>query len=197
MKTKYKNEDDLLQLVLGKMLGHSIPDKCDYAILFVKNDIYINITKLTIRIIKLLWADGILNLRKYLSENKQMIIHQLYEMYTQPLTSVVLASELSKINRYGIIIRMFQSSNMKKHEYIYDFFDLLINEKKVKEIINKYLNFSINRRIMSNIKVDELINFINESKCFVRNKFNLYKLYKYIDMKEKMNVFQKENINKP
>ena len=134
---------------------------------------------------------------KYLSENKQMIIHQLYEMYTQPLTSVVLASELSKINRYGIIIRMFQSSNMKMHEYIYDFFDLLINEKKVKEIINKYLNFSINRRIMSNIKVDELINFINESKCFVRNKFNLYKLYKYIDMKEKMNVFQKENINKP
>ena len=50
---------------------------------------------------------------------------------------------------------------------------------------------------MANIKIDELINFIDESKCFFENKFDLYKLYEYIDYIEKMNTKQKENINKP
>jgi protein tyrosine phosphatase len=53
----------------------------------------------TIRIIKLLWADGKLNLGKYLSKHKKIIFHQLYEMYDQPLTSVVLAKKLSEIDR--------------------------------------------------------------------------------------------------
>ena len=158
MKANYKNEDDLLKLILGKIKGENIPEKCDLAISFLEKDVHINIRKLTIRIIKLLWAEGILNLGKYLSDYKQIIIHQLYEMYVQPLTSIILAKKLSEISRYGIIIRMFKSTTLLIQEYIYDFFDMLINEKKVKEIMNTYFNITINRRIMSNLKIDELIN---------------------------------------
>jgi hypothetical protein len=64
---------------------------------------------------------------------------------------------------------------------------LLINESKVKEVINKYFHRIINRRISLNENINELIYFINERNCFFNNKFDLYKLYEYIDNKEKMN----------
>jgi hypothetical protein len=62
---------------------------------------------------------------------------------------------------------MFYHSNFLIQEYIYDFFDLFINESKVKEIINKYFNRIINKRISLNVNIDELIDFINESNCFL------------------------------
>ena len=190
MKNDYKNENDLLKLVLGHIPGKDIPEKCDKAILLLKKDIYINIRKLTIKIIKLLWSEGIFNIGKYLSGHKQIIIHLLYEMYEQPLTSIALTQKLSEINKYGIFIRILKNLKFPIQEYIYDFFDLLINENKikVKKIINKYFNRIINRRISLNLSIDELINFINESNCFSNNKFELYKLYEYIDNKEKMDL---------
>ena len=177
MKNDYKNENDLLKLVLGHIPGKDIPEKCDKAILLLKKDIYINIRKLTIKIIKLLWSEGIFNIGKYLSGHKQIIIHLLYEMYEQPLTSIALTQKLSEINKYGIFIRILKNLKFPIQEYIYDFFDLLINENKikVKKIINKYFNRIINRRISLNLSIDELINFINESNCFSNNKFELYK----------------------
>ena len=193
METIY-NEKDLLELVLGKIQGKDIQEKCDVAIEFLENDIYIYIRQLTIRIIKLLWAKGVLNLGKYLSEHKQIIIHQLYQMYEQPLKSAILLKKLSEINRYGIIIRMFYSHEAKIQECIYDFFDLLINETKVKEIINKYFYRRIDRRISLKLTIDELIDFINKSSCFINNKFDLYKLYVYINGIEEKNLSQKENI---
>ena len=194
MKNDYKNENDLLKLVLGHIPGKGIPEKCDKAILLLKKDIYINIRKLTIKIIKLLWSEGIFNIGKYLSGHKQIIIHLLYEMYEQPLTSIALTQKLSEINKYGIFIRILKNLKFPIQEYIYDFFDLLINENKikVKKIINKYFNRIINRRISLNLSIDELINFINESNCFSNNKFELYKLYEYIDNKEKMDLSLKD-----
>ena len=113
-------------------------------------------------------------------------------MYDQPMTSILLVKKIFKIKRYGIIIIMFYSSEVLIQEYIYDFFYLLINETKVKEIINKCFNMRINRRISFNLIIDELINFINESSCFVNNKHELYKLYEYINNKEKMNLSQRK-----
>ena len=78
---------------------------------------------------------------------------------------------------------------------MYDFFDLLINENKVKEIINKYFYAIIKIRISLNLNINELINFIKESSCFKNNKFDLYKLYEYIDLKRKNNLSKKENEN--
>ena len=92
-------------------------------------------------------------------------------MYNQPMTSILLVKKLFEINRYGIIIRMVYSSEVLIQEYIYDFFYLFINETKVKEIINKCFNMRINRRISLNLIIDELINFITESSCFVNNKY--------------------------
>ena len=90
-------------------------------------------------------------------------------MYDQSLTSISLAKKLSQIDRYGIIIRMLKNPNFPIQEYIYDFFDLLINEKKVKEIINKYFYAIINIRISLNLNIHILINFLKESSCFENN----------------------------
>ena len=45
MKTIYNenNENDLSKLVLGNILGKDIQEKCDKAIAFLENDIYIKI----------------------------------------------------------------------------------------------------------------------------------------------------------
>ena len=90
-------------------------------------------------------------------------------MYDQSLTSISLAKKLSQIDRYGIIIRMLKNHNFLIQEYMYDFFDLLINENKVKEIINKYFYAIINIRISLNLNIHILINFLKESSCFENN----------------------------
>ena len=72
---------------------------------------------------------------------------------------------------------------------------MLFNENKVKEIMNIYFYAIIKIRISLNLNINELINFIKESSCFENNKFDLYKLYEYIDLKRKNNLSKKENEN--
>jgi phage-related holin len=90
---------------------------------------------------------------------------------------------------------MLYNSKFAIQIMIYDFSDILINGNKIKEILNKYFWKLIQRKIMMNITVDELVDFINYSKYFFNNNFNFYALYEYINNKDKIKSLEKEKNN--
>lgn len=78
------SEQELIKEVLGDFINLEIPNACDFAIqdLKQKNDKNIIVKKLVINIIKLLWRENKFEYGHYLSQNKNIIVNGLYNMYT-------------------------------------------------------------------------------------------------------------------
>ena len=150
------------------------------------------------KIILLLYSNGHIEFGQYLSPYKERIIELMIQGLKTPEKSSDLFLELSKNEKFGILLYLFKEVEKYEKDYLYDFFKIFSDEKTIKEILDKYLIAKIDKKLPNYIEINniiKLIELIDKSKCFKNKQFDYDILYNYIlEQEQKRNV--KKIINK-
>ena len=144
--------------------------------------IFKNIDIMVLKVINLFYdkEEKEFNFKPHLDKYKRELLCFFIDLKERKILLNSLENYLSKLDKYGIIFQVFQKSSLANCKFIYYFFDLLKNESKTKEIINKILSNRIILEIKYNINLEELIQSIIDSKCLKDNECNFFDLYNTI-----------------
>ena len=194
------SEEILIELIKENNPKKNFREACIYKQKNVPNDIFKNTRIIIIRIILLLYSFGNFDFGKYLSPYKSDIIKILYDAYVNPSSSIFLYIYLKKIHKYGFFLNFFKEAEALKNDWIYDFFRILLDEKNIIEVLNKYFYNIAEIYLPSNVKincVDDLKELIDKSLCFKNNRYNFKELYNFIISRKEIGKDNKKNMNIP
>ena len=154
-----------------------------------------------VEIIKLLWNGKKFNYGIHLNKYKNIILQNLVDLYKKPASIEKFEANLFEMKEFGDVFRTLKYSGFVNVEYIYDFFVILHDEKKITEILNKIFFKNIVRKIIKKINMNELIENIKNSDCLEKNSCNYSKLKDYIESLDKLNKIESnehvQDIKKP
>ena len=191
MKSKeIESEEDLFLLIFKS--NKKIMDACLDKLNELKND---KIRLSVIKIIILTYSRGKLEFGKYLSNYKSAIINYLYQIYINTSKYDEFLKFLCQIEKYGIIMRFLKEVNEYKGINLHDFFNLIIDEDNIKEILFRYCFLKIGKALPDTLNIDNidvLVKLINDSGCISNDKCDYNLFFKYI---EKQNEYS-NNSNK-
>ena len=196
------SEKDLIDLIAKDYPSVEFHKACELMIKKLKNDPQ---KKMLINIIQLLYSEGSLNFGTYLSQHKSKIIDLLYEGFLDKFKILELIKYLKEIERYGILFPFLEEAKGLEGFILNDFFKILIDDKNIKEVLNKYFNRKIDKELQFNFKInnaEEFLELIDKSMCFKNNNYDYNILYNYIKnqevkaKKKKKKKDKKKNANK-
>ena len=90
-----------------------------------------------IKIMKLLWDGEKFDYGKHLIEFKNIILKNLSNLYQKPWEIGEFEKNFSNIDKYGFVFKILKDYKLPNVEYILNFFEILLNESKVNDILNK------------------------------------------------------------
>ena len=149
---------------------------------------------LLIKIIRLFYINGSLELGIHLSQHQDKIIELIYEGFNNKFKLIELLHYLKEIDKYGKIFEFLEEAKGLEDFILFDFFKILKEGTNIKEVLNKYFTRVIGKELPFSIKinnVDEFFDFINKSMCFKNKKYDYLILHNYIKEIETKNKMEK------
>lgn len=193
------SEEMLKELIYKNNPKKNFREACLYKERIVPNDFFKKNRIIIIRIILLLYSLGNFNFGKYLSPYKSDLIKLLNNAYLNPPASIHLYMYLKKIDKYGFFLKFFEEAQELSDYWICDFFRILLDEKNIIEVLNKYFNNIIGKYLPSNVminSVDDLKELIDRSLCLKNNRYDFQELYNFIISNDEFRQSKKKKFNK-
>ena len=133
------SERELINLVLGNLASFGFEYGCSLKLVELEKKAYLSskLKIMIIKIMKLLWDGEKFEYRKHLIEFKNIILKNLSNLYQKPLEIGEFEKNFSNIEKYGLVFKILRDSKLPNVEYILNFFEILLNESKVNDILNE------------------------------------------------------------
>ena len=194
-------EQDLIDLIKKDSPSKDFYKACELKLTKLKNEPQ---KKILIKIIRLFYLNGSLDLGIHLSQHKNKIIELIYEGFINKFKTLELLKYLKEIDKYGKIFEFLEEAKGLEDFILFDFFKILKEGTNIKEVLNKYFARVTGKELPFSIKInnaEELLDFINKSMCFKDKKYDYLILHHYIkeiDAKNKIekNIKRKNNNKK-
>ena len=179
------SESQLIDLVLENLVAYGFETGCTLKLVELDKKALLSSKQkiMIIKIMKLLWNGKTFDYGKHLIKFKNIILKNLSNLYQKPLSIDEFEKNFSNTEKYGLLFKILRNSKLPNVEYILNFFEILLNESKVNDILNKIFYNSVSKKIMIKINIDELYTSIIESKCLSEEECDYNKLFKFIELK--------------
>jgi len=189
------SEENLIKLIKEDNPKTDFSQACKYKINQFKGKAFGEPRIILIRIILLLYSNGHIEFGEYLSPYKDRIIELMLQGYQKPKDSILLFLELLKNEKFGILLYLFKEVEKHAKDYLYDFFKILLNEKAIKDILDKYLIVKIGKMLPNDMEISnitELIELIYKSNCFQNKHCDYNIFYNYLMEQYKIDKAEKQ-----
>ena len=193
------SEEMLIGLIYQNNPKKNFREACLYKEKIVTKDYLKRNRIIIIRIILLLYTLGNFNFGKYLSPYKSELIKLLHNAYVNPPASIHLYKYLINMDKYGFFLKFLEEAKELNDDWICDFFRLLLDEKNLLEVLNKYFYNIIGKYLPSNVminSVDDLKELIDRSLCLKNNRYDFKILYDFIISKDEFRKSKKKKFSK-
>ena len=190
------SEEMLIGLIYQNNPKKNFREACLYKEKIVTKDYLKRNRIIIIRIILLLYTLGNFNFGKYLSPYKSELIKLLHNAYVNPPASIHLYKYLINMDKYGFFLKFLEEAKELNDDWICDFFRLLLDEKNLLEVLNKYFYNIIGKYLPSNVminSVDDLKELIDRSLCLKNNRYDFKILYDFIISKDEFRKSKKKS----
>ena len=189
-------EKDLIDFIYKDCSTKNFDDACAIKLSKLKKEPQI---KLLVKVIHILYYEGMLDFGPYLSQYKSQIIELIYKALKDKFESLNLMIYLKNIKKYGALIKFLEETKGFEDFILCDFFKILSNRQNIKDIINKYFNKEINKELPKNFTInnaDEFLEYIDKSLCLKDGKYNYLMLFEYIKGQQVKNNIKNNMKNK-